>query len=229
VALLDGDLDGAVVISCHGMLSSKNGTKHELLAGLLAERGISTLRFDFAGRGESDGALFDLSYSNEMEDLSDVIDQLAARQVNRFGLFGSSMGGAVALMTAARDERVVALATLAAVAHPESVEDRYAAEVASWRERGWFETGEGRIGAGFIEDAAQHNLIASVRVLRAPILVLHGDNDEVVPCSDAHDIAAAARNVSLEIVMGADHRFSDPVHLRPAMARVADFLAGHLQ
>jgi pimeloyl-ACP methyl ester carboxylesterase len=149
--------------------------------------------------------------------------------VQRFGIFGSSMGGAVALMAAARDERVVALATLAAVAHPEAVEERYAAAVASWRQRGWFETEAGRIGAGFVEDAVQHNLLAAVRVLHAPLLVLHGDRDEVVPCSDAHDIAAAARNVSLEIVMGADHRFSDPVHLRPAMDRVADFLAGHLQ
>lgn len=228
-ALLHGEPNGAVVISCHGMLSSKGGTKHQLLAELLAERGVSTLRFDFAGRGESDGDLFDLSYSNEMEDLSDVIEQLAARGVQRFGVFGSSMGGAVALMTAAREERIVALATLAAVAHPEAIEERYFREVASWRERGWFLTAEGRIGAGFIEDAAHHNLIASVRVLRAPLLVLHGDRDEVVPCSDAHDIATAARTVSLEIVMGADHGFTDPVHLRPAMDRVASFLAGSLQ
>jgi hypothetical protein len=50
----------------------------------------------------------------------------------------------------------------------------------------------------------------------------------VVPVSDAHDIATAARNVSLEIVDGADHRFSSPLQMRPAMRKVADFLYSHL-
>jgi len=45
--------------------------------------------------------------------------------VERFGVFGSSMGGAVALLAAARDGRVCAVATLAAVAHPALIVERY--------------------------------------------------------------------------------------------------------
>ncbi|MEE8409182.1 MAG: alpha/beta fold hydrolase [Myxococcota bacterium] len=229
VGLLHGEPDGAVAMSCHGMLSTKDGEKHAMLAELLAERGIAMLRFDFAGRGESDGELFDLSYSNEMEDLDAAVSFVAERGIQRVGVFGSSMGGAVALMAAARDERIVAVATLAAVGYPEAIAERYMREAAVWRDQGFIVTDAGRIGCGFLDDAEQHNLIASVRVLRAPILVLHGEDDDIVPCSDGHDIASAARNAELEIVLGADHRFSNPVHLRPAMRKIADFLASHLK
>lgn len=227
--LLHGEPGGAVAVSCHGMLSTKDGEKHLMLAALLAERGVATLRFDFAGRGDSEGDLFDLSYSNEMEDLDAAVSYLAGRGVQRIGLFGSSMGGTVALMAAARDERIVAIATLAAVGHPEAIDERYLQQAVTWRRQGYIDTEAGRIGCGFLEDAEQHNLIASVGVLLAPVLVLHGEDDDVIPCSDGHDIATAARNVELEIVFGADHRFSDPTHLRPAMKKVADFLATHLK
>lgn len=210
------------------MLSTKNGTKHRLLADELEKRGVACLRFDFAGCGESEGRLFDMTYTREMEDVDAAIEFLAARGVLALGLFGSSMGGAVALLAAARDERVVAIVTLAAVAHPELLAERHLEEVASWDARGYIETLEGPIGRGLYDDAKGHDVIAAVRVLRAPLLVLHGEEDEVVPVDDAHDIATAARNVCLEVVSGADHRFTNAVHLRPAMVQAADFLAGHL-
>src|SRR5688572_13155365 len=103
VGAVNGAIADALVISCHGMLSNKDGPKHLLLARQLEERRVPVLRFDFAGRGESDGSLYDLTFSNEVEDLAAAIDAFAARGVTRFAVFGSSMGGAVALLAAARD------------------------------------------------------------------------------------------------------------------------------
>ncbi|HET6345340.1 MAG TPA: dienelactone hydrolase family protein, partial [Myxococcota bacterium] len=62
-----------------------------------------------------------------------------------------------------------------------------------------------------------------------PILVIHGEEDTVVPPSDAHDIASAARQARLELVPGADHAFSRPAHLRPMIRGVATFLADALR
>ena len=227
--VLHGAPDGAVVISCHGMLSNKEGTKHRLLADGLGKLGMACLRFDFAGRGDSEGQLFDMTYSHEVEDLQAAIDFLGTTGIERVGLFGSSMGGAVALLAAARDERVRAVVTLAAVAHPALITERYPAETDQWESRGYIETPAGRIGRGLYDDAKHHDVIAAVAVLEAPLLVLHGEVDEVVPVSDAHDIAVAARHVTLEVVPGADHRFSNAVHLQPAMALAVAFLAEHLR
>lgn len=224
VGVLHGEPSARMAITCHGMLSTKDGPKHVLLADTLASRGIGTLRFDFAGRGESEGQTRDLTYSGEVEDLRAGVELLVGLGATRLGVFGSSMGGSVAVLAAAREERITAVATLAAVAYPAEVESRYPEACAGWRERGYIDLGEDRIDATFLADANQHDVIAAASVLRAPLLVLHGADDEVVPVSDATDLAAAARNVSLHIVDGADHRFTNPIHLRPAMFEVAEFL-----
>lgn len=222
--VLHGEPGALMAISCHGMLSTKEGAKHRLLADTLAARGIATLRFDFAGRGESEGDMEEMTYSSEMADLDAAVDYVSANGAQRIGVFGSSMGGAVALLAAARDERITAVATLAAVAYPDQIEERYPRDCAGWRERGYLDLANGRIGIALLDDALQHDVVSAARVIRAQVLVMHGVEDQVVPPSDAHDIAAALRNVSLVLVDGADHSFSNPIHMRPAVRDIAEYL-----
>ncbi len=216
-------------ILCHGMLSDKDSPKYQQLAEQLSARNIPTLRFDFSGRGESGGSLFDMTYSKQIEDLNAAIEYLAASGCTRVALFGSSMGGTVAILVASRDERVVAIATMAAVAHTETMAERYPSQVEHWRQQGYIQTESGRIGSGFIDDAETHDVIAAAGTLLAPLHVVHGEEDEVVPSSDAHDLASAARNASLCLVPDADHRFSDPKHLAPEIERIAEFFVEVLE
>jgi alpha/beta superfamily hydrolase len=53
--------NGAVIL-CHGMESDKNSDKLVFLSQALAERGLLTLRFDFAYVGESSGRFEDITY-----------------------------------------------------------------------------------------------------------------------------------------------------------------------
>ena len=164
--------------------------------------GLACLRFDFAGRGASEGRLEDLCFSAQVDDLEAAVELLASLGTERLGLFGSSMGGAVALLTAARDERVVAIATLAAIGHAAAAVERNPTAIAAFESKGYLETVEGRLSRKLWDDAREHDILSAVRVLHAPLLVIHGENDDVVPVSDAHDIAATARNASLEIISG---------------------------
>ena len=228
VGALHGGVQSAMVITCHGLFSNKDTSKHVYLAECLGERSVGTLRFDFSGCGESAGSFFDTSYSQRMEDLDAAITFLCKQGAERLAVFGSSLGGAVALLCAARDERIVALSTLGAVAHPAELLERNPQACDDFARQGYADLPQGRLGPQFYYDSMAHEVVAAVGVLHAPLFVLHGLEDQVVPCSDAHDIAAAARNASLELVDGADHAFSRVVHMRPAMMRVATFLASHL-
>ncbi len=228
VGMLHGSVRRNMAITCHGLFSHKDTPKHVYLAERLAAQSVSTLRFDFAGCGASGGHLFDTSYSQRMQDLDAAITYLCRRGAERFAVFGSSVGGAVALLCAARDERIVAVATLGAVAHPVELLERYPQACDDFAQLGYADMPQGRLGPQFYYDSMAHEVVSAVGVLHAPLFVLHGLEDQVVPCSDAHDIAAAARNASLELVDGADHTFSQLVHMRPAMTRTATFLANHL-
>ncbi|GIL69132.1 hypothetical protein Vretimale_17211 [Volvox reticuliferus] len=58
-----------IVILCHGYATSKDGFLFPQLAVELASRGRSSLRFDFAGNGESEGAFSFGNYFREVGDL----------------------------------------------------------------------------------------------------------------------------------------------------------------
>ena len=67
------------VVLCHGMESTKEGTKHQALAARLVVRGYVCLRFDFSYVGESGGRFADLTISGEVDDLGGAVDFLTAR------------------------------------------------------------------------------------------------------------------------------------------------------
>jgi ABC-2 type transport system ATP-binding protein len=91
------------------------------MAAALAPR-FTTLLLDQRYFGASEGRVTTLGH-RERRDLSRAIDLLEARGVRRIGVFGFSYGGAVALLGAADDARIQAVAAyapfadLAALAH----------------------------------------------------------------------------------------------------------------
>lgn len=114
---------GAVIL-CHGMESDKNSEKLVFLSRALAARGILTLRFDFAYVGESSGKFEEITCSGEVADLAAAYALVQNRHPGKTAIFGSSMGGTVALLFAAQEPDVAALVTLAAPFHPENFPTR---------------------------------------------------------------------------------------------------------
>ena len=123
------------VVLCHGMESTKEGTKHQALAARLTALGYVCLRFDFSYVGESGGAFEDLTISGEVEDLGGAVDFLTRAR-------GRRPSGSSARASAARSPcsspatmpRVRALVTIAAVALP--ARDRRAHGSGRGRRRG---------------------------------------------------------------------------------------------
>jgi dienelactone hydrolase len=96
------------------VLSHGHGrSRLELLphADFLHHAGFAVLAFDYRYRGASGGAAVTMGL-REQDDLRAAIDYLAARQEvdrARIGVLGMSMGAVVAILVAARDERVRAV------------------------------------------------------------------------------------------------------------------------
>ena len=218
------------VVLCHGMESTKEGAKHQALAGRLAARGYVCLRFDFSYVGESEGSFEDLTISGEVDDLAGACEFLWERGTAALGLVGSSLGGTVAVLFAGSEQRVRALATIAAVSRPLGIAERMGAEaVAEWRRRGYRNEGGGRLKSDFLDDLVRVDVLAAARCVKAATLVLHGDGDEVVPVDDAHALyEALPQPKELALTAGCDHRFSDPAHLAMLLDRTLDWMDTHL-
>ncbi|MET0151997.1 MAG: alpha/beta fold hydrolase [Candidatus Binatia bacterium] len=218
------------VILCHGMESTKEGTKHRRLGEQLSSHGIATLRFDFSYVGESEGDFADLTFRGEAEDLGGAWDFLRERVTGPIGILGSSMGGAVALLFAAAEPGVRSLATIAAVAHPERiVAELRPTELERWRKEGVLSLGGVRLRSTFLDDVQTLDVVAACRKVRSPTFVAHGDADRVVPCTDAAEIGAALGGEHVvKIYPGADHRFSRPADLEAMLADCETWLERHL-
>jgi alpha/beta superfamily hydrolase len=106
----DGTLSPTVVM-CHGRSRDKNGTKYKILSEELAKNGISSLRFDFYGHGESDGVFNDFTESIGVKNLHHVIKYLQNNgcKNNSIGISGSSTGAQVAILYAVRNPEIGAL------------------------------------------------------------------------------------------------------------------------
>ena len=173
--LLVGDLHrdhrsvGPMLLLCHGMESTRQGTKQQAVVERFLPLGFSVFRFDFSYVGESDGRFEELTVSGEVEDALGAIDFVQDFAPTALVVVGSSLGGTVALLAAARTpERVHAIATIAAVADAALFTSSLdSEEIASWRREGRRRWREGYMNLGFLEDVERIDILAAVSSLPA--------------------------------------------------------------
>jgi pimeloyl-ACP methyl ester carboxylesterase len=214
--LPDCDTRRAAVIA-HGLLSSKESSKHTEICGRLADAGVAALRFDFAGRGRSGGSLEQLTAAGQVEDLGAAVDEAASHGFTEIAVVGSSLGGAVSVLVAADTPLVSALVTMAAPARlPRSVRPTWEPIVDADR-------GE-TLGAAFFDDAVRHDIVAAAARIEVPWLILHGACDDVVPVADAKLFAAANPRARLVLHSEAGHRFLADEHREWLVSQVTRFV-----
>jgi dipeptidyl aminopeptidase/acylaminoacyl peptidase len=141
------------------------------------------------------------------------------------------MGGTVALLFAAMEPGVAALVTVAAPVHPENFPRRIltAAQLQNWRNQGFTIYNGQRLNLSLLEDLQRLNVPQAARSVQCPVLILHGDADEIVPVKESyelHDSLSGTRRLS--ILHGTDHRLSDPALMQRALEEALDWLVRHV-
>ena len=195
------------VIASHGLLSSKNSEKYIALGEQISKEGMAMLRFDFRGIGESEGSEEDNTISKKVADLNAGINFIRSYSglENRIGLMGSSLGGFLSLIKASEDKEIKAVVTWAAPIHLDDL--------------GAKDQGEDYPLPPdvFFEDLPRHRLVPLLSKV-SHCLVIHGEEDELVPLEQALGIFTHLRvPKELHVIGGADHRLTDPAHRQCAI------------
>lgn len=224
---------GPGVVFLGGLKSDMQGTKAVFLEDWAKRTDRAFLRFDYSGHGESSGAFTDGCIGDWAEDAEAAILTLTeGPQV----LVGSSMGGWQALLFARRHPEIVA-GMVGIAAAPDFTEDSMwagftEAQKAEMEARGSValpsDYGEPYIiTRRMIEDGRNRLVLRSPLRINAPVRLLQGTDDADV------DMSVALRlfdhldgpDIRLELVKGADHRFSDDYCLARILAAVEDVLS----
>src|SRR5207249_6453453 len=99
-----------MAVLCHGFLSNKNSKTNQALTALLPPQGIGTFRFDFFGQGESEGPFERITVSLAVSQALAALDLMHSKSYRKLALVGSSFGGMVSLLAAAKRPEVSCLA-----------------------------------------------------------------------------------------------------------------------
>ena len=229
------------VIVCHGFKGFAHWAFFPYVARMLAENGLTAITFDFSGSGIGRDresftqldAFASNTFSREQDDLDILVDYARRKKLinGKFGLFGHSRGGGMAIIyAAAEDSGVGSLVTWAAIGStcwwtPE--------EAVTWRKRGYAEITNSRtgqilkLGTDLLDDVEMNgktklNIETAAAKIRVPWLIIHGTTDETVKSDQAERLHAVSPGVStLRLIKGASHSF-DATHPLNAIAPVLE-------
>ncbi|MBT8045062.1 MAG: lysophospholipase, partial [Verrucomicrobiae bacterium] len=206
IAYHDGQRDDVLVILGHGVTGNKDRPMLFWLARALADHGYPSIRLSWSGNGDSEGKFTESNITKEVGDLTAVIDQLGAGK--KIIYIGHSMGGAVGTLTAARDERIKLLVSLAGMVYTKEFCEREFGDVTPDRGVMWDEE-EFPLSQSYVDDLHQiDNTLGAAGELRVPWLLFHGLADDVVFPKDSQDLHAVLRGPKkLVEIADAEHSF----------------------
>lgn len=240
-----------VTVVCHGFKGFKDWGMFPPLAERLAAGGRAIAVFDYShnGIGDEPGEITRLdlfgqqTMTRHVADLGTIMDFLdqgefaesCGLQCNRhFNVVGHSMGGAVAVLRASEDGRVVQVTTLNAVAELQRTGPEGMAEL---ERNGRVLIKNTRTGQelsleqSWFDDVADLDLEESATQVFVPALIIHAADDESVPAPEGEEIngwIAGSRLVKIPDTghtFGAVHPF---VSWTPALEQVATELDAFL-
>jgi len=206
------------ILHVHG--NAGNIISHVYFTEHLPPAGFNVFIFDFRGYGQSEGAA--TRRAGLIADTQAALDHLLARadvDPTRIGLYGQSLGAAIALNVMAE--------------RPEIRAAVFESAFSSWRDAAASAIGgdppfflAAWTAAVCIPDHARP--IDAIARIDRPMLLLHGNGDTIIPVGHSRRLAAAAgERAHLVILEGGGHNTLRDSH--PEIdGRMIDFLREHL-
>jgi len=218
------------IILCHGV-----GASRADLLGIAAElhgAGWNLFLFDFRGHGGSAGRTSSFGW-REQRDLEGALVYLGRQSegpTRPYGAYGISMGAAVVLSVAARDERIgIVVADSSYASLPELLTRHLQRRFRLPRMPfAWLVFLTYRLRFGVWPQAISPKA-AAVHLGSRPLMLIHGEADSLIPSQRSRQIFAAADHPKdLHIVPGVEHPVAFQEDPRKYTRRLQEFLETHL-
>jgi alpha/beta superfamily hydrolase len=199
---------------CHGIPAAPpdpTDKGYTVLAQRFCHAGFTTLIFNFRGTGKSEGNLDTLGWSRDLQAALDFLYNLKEVDKTRFCLLGFSGGAAVCVYTAAHDLRVSSVVTCACPADFRSLSQRETPLDSIQRFRQIGAIRDKAFPPSIEEWERGFEIISPInwidKISPRPLLLVHGDADELIPLRHAHKLYQKAKEPKeLKIIPGAKHK-----------------------
>ena len=216
-----------LVIILHGFGSAKNRIHTIQSAEAMRDAGFATLRLDLFGHGESGGEFRKHTLYHWISNTMAVIDSVRAQGWTDLYLSGHSQGGLVAALVAGMETDRIRGPILRSPGFmiprgaregellgysfdPDCIPDSV-------------ELPQGvTLDGNYIRVAQTIRAEKTAERFRGPVLIIHGDEDAVVPAEDSRRMAVRYADCELDVVRGETHHFDR--HPEEMQALIRNFM-----
>lgn len=221
-----------IVLFLHGFKGFKDWGAWPLVGEIFAVKNYPLLKLNFSHNGTTPKypeefkdleAFGNNNFKLELDDIDATIDFLTKKKAElpfswneEIYLIGHSRGGSIALLKAANDERITKCVTWNAVFNLEKYVQLK--PDADWKKEGVHFIPNSRTNQQmpmyyqFVETYQQYrglfDMEENLEKLVTPLLIIHAENDEAVPLSEAHDIYNLVEHAILVEIENTGHTFN---------------------
>jgi len=204
-----------LVMILHGFSGNKNEPHLSHMADELEKAGIASIRFDFNGHGESEGAFENMTVLNEIEDARCVYNYVRQLDfVSTVSLAGHSQGGVVSSMLAGQlgtdNVQCVVLMAPAAVLRDDAIRGNTMGVMYDpLNPPEYVEIFNGlKLGRDYIRTAFDLPIYETAEKYTGKVCLIHGTGDRVVPYTFSEHYNRVYKNAEMHIIPAEDHGFS---------------------
>lgn len=218
-----------VVLFCHGFKGFKDWGPWDLVAKEFAEAGFCFMKFNFSynGIGLKNPTEFTLLHefaentiSKELLDIESILEFILKSEEledrinpNEINLIGHSRGAATAFISAAVSKKFHKIAGWAGVYDLKKWCSKL--DVDQWKEDGFLSfvnsrtNQEMKVNYDFAKEVLENRYVPSIYLpkIEIPMLLLHGEKDEVVPCLESELVYNNILHAIYIPLEGANHTF----------------------
>lgn len=225
-----GGESGRTIIFCHGWGSNRGEALRD--TWFLSEQGFNLFYFDFRASGESKGTVASVGYleTRDFDAAYEFLKNNRPHAAEAVGVFGTSMGGSVAVYAAAKYPEISCLLS-------ENTFLSYERVVANWSWR--------RLKTPYFplvamtlffvrrklkNDPEPYSPLYNAPRVKCPAMFINGDHDDLVPLADAERLFGLCGSVSKQmwVIAGASHAKCAEVGGEVYRSKLAAFFAGAL-
>lgn len=203
-----------VVLATGDGPNGSKGQTWQQFVPMLAQCGIGTFLFDFAGLGHtySEEEYRSLTLSRGCRDFRAAIEFVSSNGNHdrcRIGIIGASFGGNVALLESWKYTQIKAIGLKSASTFmPEGYQDELGvSKMEEWGQVGYLE----EVGHTYeiVIDSLFHNTYEAASRIEVPVRIVHGTADSSVPIRHARDLLKVLKKGSMFEIEGADHWYAE--------------------
>jgi dienelactone hydrolase len=186
----------SVIILVHGFTGSRDGPGglFSKLAKKLVSKNFAVLKFNFRFTTDDFSEFHKMTIKGEVSDLKLIINEIS-RKYKKISLLGESIGGTISILSC--DERIKCLVLwYPSVFQKETDLGKrfFSKEATQELAKTGFIKGrksngrEYKIGKEFVEELKTLAVIPWAEKIHSPTLIIHGENDKVVPFSHSEKL-----------------------------------------